>query len=81
MNENSNSKLIVSELIDLLKDEKSCQDVVISTEIIKTIRLLVKQGESGRKEIISHPQVSNRNVIYISLFVYHLVDHMFIEII
>jgi len=57
--EKDNAKLIVSELIDLLNDEKSSRDILINTEITKTIHLLVKQGGSRRKEIISHPQVSN----------------------
>ncbi len=54
-----NTKLIVSELIDLLNDERSHRDITIGIEIIKTVHLLVKQGEVRRKEIISHPQVSN----------------------
>jgi hypothetical protein len=54
-----NTKLIISELIDLLNDEKSYRDIVISTEITKTIHLLIKQGGSRRNEIISHPYVSS----------------------
>lgn len=54
----NDTKLIVSELIDLLQDDKTYRDIAISTEIIKTIRLLVKQSESSRKEVISHPEVS-----------------------
>jgi hypothetical protein len=63
MNENSssekeNTKLIISELIDLLNDERSYKDIGIIIEITKTIHLLVKQGGSSRNEILSHPQVS-----------------------
>ena len=58
MNENDNAKLIVSELIDLLNDETSYRDITISTEIIQTVHLLVKQGGTRRKEILSHPQVN-----------------------
>jgi hypothetical protein len=57
--ENDSAKSIVSELIDLFNDEKSYRDIVISTEITKTVHLLVKQGGLRRKEIISHPQVSS----------------------
>jgi hypothetical protein len=52
------TKSIISELIDLLNDEKSYRDILIATEITKTVHLIVKQGGSRRKEIISHPQVS-----------------------
>ena len=57
MNED-NTKLIISELIDLLNDERSYKDIAIIIEITKTVHLLVKQGGSSRNEIISHPQVS-----------------------
>ena len=59
--EEENTKLIVSELLDLLNDERSYRDVDIAIEIIKTVNLLVKQGGDRRKEIISHPQVSHIN--------------------
>jgi hypothetical protein len=54
-----NAKLIVSELIDLVNDERSHRDIAIGIEITKTVYLLVKQGGLRRKEVISHPQVSN----------------------
>ncbi len=63
--ENDDAKSIVSELIDLFNDEKSYQDIVITMEITKTVHLLVKQGGSRRKEIISHPHVNN--FIHLSL--------------
>jgi len=63
--ENDYAKSIVSELIDLFNDEKSYQDIVITMEITKTIHLLVKQGGSRRKEIISHPHVNS--FIHLSL--------------
>ena len=56
--EKENAQSIVSELIDLLNNERSYQDMGIIIEITKTIHLLVKQGGSRREEIISHPQVS-----------------------
>ncbi|CAF2515842.1 unnamed protein product [Rotaria sp. Silwood2] len=55
--EKENAKLIVSELIDLLNDERSYQDIGIATEITKTVHLLIKQGGSRRKEILAHPNL------------------------
>ncbi len=48
-----------AKLIDLLNDQRSYRDIAIGIEITKTIHLLVKQGGFRRKEVISHPQVSD----------------------
>ncbi|CAF0936298.1 unnamed protein product [Adineta ricciae] len=52
-----NAKLIVSELIDLLNDERAYRDLSVVTEISKTVHLLVKQNDCRRKEVIRHPQL------------------------
>lgn len=52
-----NTRVIVAELIDLLNDERSLQDLAVITEILKTVHLLVKEGDKQREEIIHHPQV------------------------
>ena len=54
-----NAKLIVSELLDLLHDERSYRDIAIGIELTKTVYLIVKQGGFRRKEVLSHPQVSS----------------------
>lgn len=56
--EKENTKTIVTELIDLLNDDRSYQDIGIVTEITKTVHLLIKQGDARRKQVISHPSVS-----------------------
>ena len=55
--EDDNTRFIVAELLDLLNDSRSQQDITIVTEIIKTVHLLVKEGGNRRNEIIGHPQV------------------------
>lgn len=56
--ENENAAFIITELTDLLNDERTYQDVSIVTEIIKTVRLLIKQGGCRRKIIFVHSNVS-----------------------
>ncbi len=48
-----------AKLIDLLNDQRSYRHIAIGIEITKTIHLLVKKGGFRRKEVISHPQVSD----------------------
>ncbi|CAF0816034.1 unnamed protein product [Adineta steineri] len=55
--EKENAKLIISELIDLLNDERIYKDIDVIIEITKTIHLLVKQGGYRRKQIIEHPHL------------------------
>ncbi|CAF3458582.1 unnamed protein product [Rotaria sp. Silwood1] len=52
-----NAKLIVSELIDLLNDERSYRDIGIATEITKTVHLLIKQGGCRKQEIFAYPNL------------------------
>ncbi|UJR28689.1 hypothetical protein I4U23_009918 [Adineta vaga] len=52
-----NAKLIVSELIDLLQDERAYRDLAVVTEITKTVQLLIRQKDCRRKEVINHPQL------------------------
>ena len=51
------TKLIVSELINLLAEESSNRDVGIILEIIKTVHALVHEGGTRRRGIVSHSQV------------------------
>ncbi|CAF0899697.1 unnamed protein product [Rotaria sp. Silwood1] len=52
-----NAKLIVSELMDLLNDERSYRDIGIATEITKTVHLLIKQGGCRKQEIFAYPNL------------------------
>ncbi|CAF3707814.1 unnamed protein product [Rotaria socialis] len=54
---NDNAALIVSELIDLLNDERTYRDMGIIIEITKTVHLLIKQGGSRSNEVLAHPNL------------------------
>lgn len=78
-NDEDNAKLVVSELLDLLNDERACRDVNIASEIVRTVRLLVKQNDCRKQEVIAHPQVSGLDAPATDSFV--SVDRLFGQVI
>ena len=59
------TRLIVSELINLLAEECTNRDVTITLEIIKTVHALVHEGGTRRKCVVSHSQVSRTEQIVV----------------